>query len=306
MSGVFLGTPAAAVPSLAAFADVEDVDLVITQPDRRRGRGGSKVPSPVKVAAQQFGFPVAQPATGRELLAILDEQRPTIGLVVAYGRLLTPEMLTLVPYGFLNVHFSLLPRWRGAAPVERAIAAGDLKTGVTLMKIDEGLDTGPILDEIATPIGDTETGGSLTARLSFLGAALVDRASPEYLNDRRRPVPQLTTGGSHAAKLTKNAARLDPSWDPSQAERSIRAFEPRPGAWIQTPAGAIKVHKARRSEHSADVGLVSVIGDAVLAGFSGGALELLSVQPPGKGTVDARAWMNGRRAEPLLFGADDS
>jgi methionyl-tRNA formyltransferase len=106
--------------------------------------------------------------------------------------------------------------------------------------------------------------------------------------------------------LTKNAARLDPSWDPSQAERSIRAFEPRPGAWIQTPAGAIKVHKARRSEHSADVGLVSVIGDAVLAGFSGGALELLSVQPPGKGTVDARAWMNGRRAEPLLFGADDS
>jgi len=305
MSGVFLGTPAAAVPSLAAFADVEDVDLVITQPDRRRGRGGSKVPSPVKVAAQQFGFPIAQPATAHELLAILDEQRPTIGLVVAYGRLLSPEMLELVPYGFLNVHFSLLPRWRGAAPVERAIAAGDPKTGVTLMKIDEGLDTGPILDEIATPIGDSETGGSLTARLAFLGAALVDRASPEYMNNRRRPVPQLTTGGSHAAKLTKNAARLDPSWDPSQAERSIRAFEPRPGAWLQTPAGAIKVHKARPSNDDTDAGMVSVVGDAVLAGFSGGAIELLSVQPPGKGTVEARSWMNGRRAEPLSFGTDE-
>jgi len=306
MSGVFLGTPAAAVPSLAAFADVEDVDLVITQPDRRSGRGGSRVPSPVKVAAQQFGFPIAQPTTAQELLAIIDEQRPTIGLVVAYGHLLAPEILELVPYGFLNVHFSLLPRWRGAAPVERAIAAGDLKSGVTLMKIDEGLDTGPILDEIATPIGDTETGGSLTARLAFLGAALVDRASPQYLNNRRRPVPQLTTGGSHAAKLTKNAARLDPSWDPSQAERSIRAFEPRPGAWIQTAAGAIKVHKARPSDDNTDVGMVSVVGGAVLAGFSGGAIELLRVQPPGKGTVEARSWMNGRRAEPLSFGADDS
>ena len=305
MSGVFLGTPAAAVPSLAAFADVEDIELVITQPDRHRGRGGSKAPSPVKVAAQQFGFPVVQPATGQELLAILDEHRPTIGLVVAYGRLLTPEMLELAPYGFLNVHFSLLPRWRGAAPVERAIAAGDLKTGVTLMKIDEGLDTGPILDEIATPIAENETGGSLTARLAFLGAALVDRASPEYLNDRRRPVPQLTTGGSHAAKLTKDAARLDPSWDPSQAERAIRAFEPRPGAWIQTPAGAIKVRRARRSQGPADVGMVSVVSGAVLAGFSGGAIELLNVQPPGKGTVEARAWMNGRRAEPLSFGNDD-
>ena len=305
MSGVFLGTPAAAVPSLAAFADVEDIELVITQPDRHRGRGGSKAPSPVKVAAQQFGFPVVQPATGQELLAILDEHRPTIGLVVAYGRLLTPEMLELAPYGFLNVHFSLLPRWRGAAPVERAIAAGDLKTGVTLMKIDEGLDTGPILDEIATPIAENETGGSLTARLAFLGAALVDRASPEYLNDRRRPVPQLTTGGSHAAKLTKDAARLDPSWDPSQAERAIRAFEPRPGAWIQTPTGAIKVRRARRSQGPADVGMVSVVSGAVLAGFSGGAIELLSVQPPGKGTVEARAWMNGRRAEPLSFGNDD-
>ena len=301
MSGVFLGTPAAAVPSLAAFADVADVDLVITQPDRRAGRGGSKMSSPVKVAAQQFGFTVAQPASAEELFNVLDEYRPTIGLVVAYGRLLTPQILDLVPYGFLNVHFSLLPRWRGAAPVERAIAAGDIKTGVSLMKIDEGLDTGGILDEIATPIAPYETGGSLTARLAFLGATLVDRATPEYLNNRRRPVPQLTTGGSHAAKLTKDAAMLVPTWDPARAERSVRAFAPKPGAWLHTPVGDIKVHRAHVSKEHMDTGVISSIGPAVLAGFSGGSLELLVVQPQGKGTLDARSWMNGRRGEPLSF-----
>jgi methionyl-tRNA formyltransferase len=304
MSGIFLGTPAAAVPSLAAFADVEDVSLVITQPDRRAGRGTSKVLSPVKVAAQQFGFTIAQPSDAEELLAVIDQHRPAIGLVVAYGRLLTPDILDLVPYGFLNVHFSLLPRWRGAAPVERAIAAGDLRTGVTLMKIDEGLDTGPILDEIATPIAANETGGSLTARLAFLGAALVDRATPEYLNNRRRPVPQLTTGGSHAAKLTKDAARLRPSWDPSHAERSIRAFAPRPGAWLRTPVGDVRVHQARPSDVPMDGGMIAATHGTVVAGFSGGSIELLVVQPPGKSPIDAGAWMNGRRGEPLAFTDD--
>lgn len=304
MSGVFLGTPAAAVPSLTAFADVEDVDLVITQPDRRAGRGTSKSVSPVKVAAQQFGFDIAQPPTSEDLFAVLEEYRPTVGLVVAYGRLLAPELLELVPYGFLNVHFSLLPRWRGAAPVERAIAAGDMRTGVTLMKIDEGLDTGPILDEIATPIAANETGGSLTARLSYLGATLVDRATPEYLNNRRRPVPQLTTGGSHAAKLTKDAARLRPSWNPSQAERSVRAFAPRPGAWLHTPIGDIRVHKARASDVPTDDGMIAATHGTVVAGFAGGSIELLVVQPPGKKRIDAGAWMNGRRGEPLAFSDD--
>lgn len=304
MPGVFLGTPAAAVPSLAAFADVEDINLVITQPDRRAGRGSAKTPSPIKVAAQQFGFTVIQPATGEDLLSVINEYRPTIGLVVAYGQILSPDVLDLVPYGFLNVHFSLLPRWRGAAPVERAIAAGDTKTGVSLMRIDEGLDTGPILDEIATPIAPNETGGSLTARLAFLGAALVDRATPEYLNDRRRPIPQLTTGGSHAAKLTKDAARLRPSWDPARAERSIRAFAPRPGAWLHTPVGDVRVHKARSSEVQADTGMITGSNGTIVAGFSGGTIELLLVQPPGKNPIDARSWMNGRRGEPLAF-ADD-
>jgi len=304
MGGVFLGTPAAAVPSLTAFADVEDVDLVITQPDRRAGRGATRVPSPVKVAAQQFGFAVVQPADSAELLSVIEQARPSIALVVAYGRLLSPELLDLVPYGFLNVHFSLLPRWRGPAPVERAIAAGDRRTGVTLMKIDAGLDTGPILDEIITPIASNETGVSLTARLAYLGATLVDRATPEYLNNRRRPVPQLTTGGSYAAKLTKDAARLLPSWDPTTAERSVRAFTPRPGAWLLTPEGSLKVHRAAPSAIDIEQGTIALIDGTVAAGFAGGSIELITVQPEGKTAQHAHAWMNGRRGEPTTFSDD--
>ena len=179
-----------------------------------------------------------------------------------------------------------------------------MKTGVTLMKIDEGLDTGPILDEIATPIASNETGGSLTARLAYLGATLVDRAAPEYLNSRRRPVPQLTTGGSHAAKLTKDAARLRPSWDASRAERSIRAFAPRPGAWMRTPAGDMKIQRAQSSDEDTAEGVIANVAGAVIAGFSGGTIELLVVQPPGKAALDARSWMNGRRGEPLAFDDD--
>lgn len=305
MGGVFLGTPAAAVPSLAAFCDVEDVDLVITQPDSRAARGAGTATSPVKVAAEQFGLPVAQPETGEELFDLLADLRPTVGLVVAYGNILAPAMLTVVPYGFLNVHFSLLPRWRGAAPVERAIEAGDEMTGVTLMKIDEGLDTGPILGEVATPIGTTETGGSLTARLSYLGASLVDSSIPDYLNGHRRPVPQLTTGATQAAKLSRQDARLTPDWTKVAAERAIRAFSPRPGAWINIETGILKVHRARPSELSVDSGTIELVDGAAVAGFTDGTLELLSVQPAGKAAQDASAWMNGRRGQPVSFLADD-
>ncbi len=304
MGGVFLGSPAAAVPSLAAFCDVEDVDLVVTQPDRPAGRGSTKVPPPVKVAAKQFGLQVEQPATAEELFDVLSNAEPTVGLVVAFGRILTPTMLTLAPFGFLNVHFSLLPRWRGAAPVERAIAAGDEMTGVTLMRIDEGLDTGPVLGEVATPIGPTETGGTLTARLAYLGASLVDSTVPDYLTGRRRPVPQLTTGGSQAGKLTRRGALLTPAMRAVEAERAVRAFTPRPGAWLETPEGPLRVHRARLGVDTIEPGAIVWSGGTVLAGFADGTLELLTVQPPGKAAQDGTAWMNGRRREPTTFAAD--
>ena len=304
MGAVFMGTPAAAVPSLAALGGIEDIDLVITQPDRRSGRGGVRTPSAVKVAAGQWGLPVAQPENRTELLDILLATGARFGLVVAYGRILTPAMLASADAGFLNVHFSLLPRWRGAAPVERSIAAGDEMTGVTLMKLDEGLDTGPIIGETSTPIGPYETGGTLTGRLAHLGAALVDAALPDYLSGRRSPVPQIDTDPTHANRLTTTEARVLPTWDAARAERCVRAFTPRPGARLETPDGGLRIWSARRHDGAAEQGTIRVGVGRVIAGFAGGALELRRVQPDGKQIMDATAWMNGRRNEPTTFGAD--
>ena len=301
MGAVFLGTPAAAVPSLAALAGVEDVDLVITQPDRPSGRSGKATPGPVTVAARQWGLPVEQPDDAAALTDLLLAGGFRFGLVVAYGRILTPAMLASTDLGFLNVHFSLLPRWRGAAPVERAIAAGDERTGVTLMRLDEGLDTGPIIGEVATPIGPMETGGSLTARLSYLGGTLVDTALPDYLSGRRRPVPQIETDTSHARKLTKSEAQLDPSWPAQRAERSVRAFHPRPTAWLATRDGVVRVLAAQPTDVEVAAGTVQMLTDAVVAGFAEGAIRLVRVQPEGKQPMDARAWMHGRRGEPAHF-----
>jgi len=304
MGAVFLGTPAAAVPSLAAFANVVDIDLVVTQPAKASSRGRSIGDPSVKTAAAQYGYRVAQPESPQELVDVLTGGAFDIGLIVAYGRVLTPVMLALTPYGFLNVHFSLLPRWRGAAPVERAIEHGDERTGVTLMKIDEGLDTGPILGEIATLISPNETGGSLTARLSHLGATIVDQSVPEYLNGRRAPVPQIASGASYAKRLTKAEAELTSEIDASTAERRIRAFQPRPTAWMQTPEGPLQIHAATHAE--AEVGLeagtIAVVDTRVLAGFSGGALVLGIVQPASKSMLEASAWMHGRRGTMVRFG----
>lgn len=298
MGAIFLGTPAAAVPSLAALAQAEDVDLVITMPDRPRGRSQTPIPSPVKTAALAFGFPVAQPATSAELHEVVVGSGSTVGLVVAYGRLLAPDLLDRLPMGFVNVHFSLLPRWRGAAPVERAIAHGDAMTGVTLMKIDEGLDTGPVLAERKTAITEDDTGGGLTARLSHIGAALVDDTLPGYLSGTRLPVPQLATGVSHAAKLTKAEAQVTAGMSAETVHRMVRAFTPRPGAWVATDAGSLRILGSvmlRSAGH--EPGVISVAGDDVVLGCADGIVALTMVQPEGKQAMSASSWMNGRRGE---------
>jgi methionyl-tRNA formyltransferase len=303
VGAVFLGTPAAAIPSLSALADVADIDLVVTRPETGGGRGGRTMRNPVKDAAQEFGFPVAQPASKEELYDVLVDGAFDLGVIVAFGVVLTPAMLAVVGAGILNVHFSLLPRWRGAAPVERAIASGDERTGVTLMKIDAGLDTGPVLGEIPTPIGPMETGGSLTARLSFLGATLIDRTVPDYLSGRRVPVPQIASGATKAYPLTKADAKLDPLWSAESAERTIRAFTPRPGAWLDTADGRVQVHAVAPYEgpSTVDMGSIRADGGLVLAGFAEGAVELTSVQPESKRIMTGTAWMNGRRGIETTF-----
>ena len=157
MRAAFLGTPSAAVPPLAALLDVADVPVVVTRPDAPKGRSGRPAPPPVKLAAAEWGIEVAQPASSKELLTVLRGHALDLGVVVAYGRILGSEALATTRAGFVNLHFSLLPRWRGAAPVERSILAGDAVTGISLMHLDEGMDTGPIISAVETPIEDDET-----------------------------------------------------------------------------------------------------------------------------------------------------
>jgi methionyl-tRNA formyltransferase len=221
-----------------------------------------------------------------------------VAVVVAYGRILRPAVLAAVPLGYVNVHFSLLPRWRGAAPVERAILAGDDRTGVTLMVIDEGMDTGPLLGVHETRIESDETGGALTARLAHMGAVLLADVLPEYLRGRVHPAPQMASGATHAARLTTAEARILSDTPAAAAHRMVRAFAPRPGAWavidgVRTklwevaPAGAIIPH-----------GEVAVIGGVPTLGLPDGALELRRLQAAGKRVVTGTAWAHGRHGAP--------
>lgn len=297
MRAVFLGTPSSAVPSLAALLDVIDVDLVVTQPDRPRGRSGTPVAPPVKRAAQEWGLPVAQPATKAELRQALSAATFDVGLVVAYGRILEPRVLDLARLGFVNVHFSLLPRWRGPAPVQRALLAGDETTGVSLMLIDEGLDTGPVIAVVETPIADDETGGSLTGRLSYLGAMVVDDAMPEYLAGRLDPAPQMDSGSSAAPALGTAEAQLDGAWPVDTAERAVRAFHPRPGAWLRIDGVRHKILAVAVADAIIEPGMIAAIEGRPVAGFGKGSLELVTIQPEGKGPQSGSAWLNGRRGE---------
>ncbi len=295
MRAIFLGTPAAAIPSLAALVDVADIAVVVTRPDRAKGRSGKPSPPPVKLAAQEWGLRVAQPATRSETERVLHDADADIGVVVAYGRILSAAALASTPAGFVNVHFSLLPRWRGAAPVERAILAGDDTTGVSLMQLDEGLDTGPVIAAVETPIASDETGGSLTGRLAYLGAMMIDDVIPNLLAGRLEAAPQLRTGVSAAEMLSRSEGRLDSSWRVEYAERAIRAFNPRPGAWFEMDGDRFRVHRASMSEESVTPGVVAAFnGDAVM-GFHGGSLTIEIIQPAGKAPMSGTAWLNGRR-----------
>ncbi len=304
MRSVFLGTPAAAVPALAALLDVDDVALVVTQPDRPRGRSSRPVPSPVKLAAQEWGLPIAQPADAAGLAAAVRSVPDLdVGVVVAYGRILRPEVLAATRVGYVNIHFSLLPRWRGAAPVERSLLAGDEMTGVSLMYLDEGLDTGPIISVIETPIADDETGGTLTARLSHLGAVLLSDTLPGFIAGSLQPAAQISAGATYAARLSSEEARLDHATTAADLERRVRAFNPRPSAWLTVDGDRLKVLAASVVSASPAAGMIEGVDGHPVLGTADGGLRLDVVQPAGKGAQSGRAWLNGRRGAPAAAGA---
>ena len=225
---VFMGTPEFAVPALQACLELGEVIAVITQPDRPRGRGHKLTASPIKEFALARELPVLQPPSLRtpEFQQELAALRPDLILVAAYGRILPAAVLKLPSHGCVNVHASLLPRFRGASPIQRAIAAGDERTGVCLMLMEEGLDTGPVFATHVTPIEPTDTGGSLTAKLAHSGAALLREALPEFLAGNRPALPQPAEGVVLAPPIQKREGVLDFSKTAPELERGVRAFAP--------------------------------------------------------------------------------
>lgn len=293
-----MGSPEFALPSLRALAANYEVVGVVTQPDRAAGRGRSLKPPPVKLLAQELGLEVLQPERLRapEAVEALRRLAPDLIVVAAYGQILRPEVLSLPPFGCLNVHASLLPRWRGASPIQHAILAGDDETGVTIMKMDEGLDTGPILAQRAIPIAAEETAGSLAERLAQLGADLLLEILPAYLSGKIQPQPQPAEGVTYAPLLKKEDGRLDLTRPAEELSRQVRAFSPWPGAFIEWQGALLRILRARPSlEESPGPGIrLKVQGRAAL-GTGQGILILEEVQPAGRNRMSSQAFLAGAR-----------
>ena len=298
---VFAGTPEFAVPSLRAAARHNEVVAVYTQPDRPAGRGRGLQPSPVKLEAVQRGIPVLQPENFRSSVSkdALRALQPDLMVVVAYGLLLPRSVLAIPQYGCWNVHASLLPRWRGAAPIQRAIEAGDAETGVCLMQMEAGLDTGPVLLEQRTPIGPGETGGRLHDRLAELGAqTLADGLGLLRVGLRPAAKPQPEAGATYARKLDKGEARLDWTRPAIELERKVRAFNPWPMAEAVLGGERLRIHGAVAIEaaHAAAPGSVLAAGrDGIDVACGEDALRIRVLQREGGKAITAADYLNARR-----------
>lgn len=298
---VFAGTPAFAVPSLRAAHAHHEVVAVYTQPDRPAGRGRGLTPSPVKLEAIQRGIPVLQPLSLKKKSTqdALRDLQPDVMIVVAYGLILPQAVLDIPQYGCWNVHASLLPRWRGAAPIQRAIEAGDEETGVCLMQMEAGLDTGPVLLAQRLDIGEDETGGQLHDRLADLGAQVLrDALGLLRAGVRLPPHPQPDQGVAYAHKLDKAEARLDWTQPAEVLARKVRAFTPWPIAEAQLAGERLRIHGAVAVDeaHAATPGTLLHAGRHGLDVACGqGVLRLRVVQREGGKAITAADYLNARR-----------
>ena len=304
MRVVFMGTPEFAVPSLRALLDRHEVALVISRPDRPAGRGLSLRRSPVAEVAEAAGVQLELPASvrGPELLGRVDAAAPEVVVVAAFGRILPPALLQVGRHGAINIHASLLPRWRGASPIAAAVLAGDEETGVSIMRMEEGLDTGPVLLQRRTPIGRRETTGELTARLAELGAdALVEGLDRIEAGDAAF-TPQDEGAVTLAPPVRKSDGDL--SWDleAAQIERAVRAYDPWPGVRLPLAGEPVRVLRARPLPAWTADGPQRAPGDVVEVGSAGitvmaadGPLLLEVLQAPGKKAMPAAEYARGRR-----------
>lgn len=319
---VFFGTPQFAVPCLDALNEIAEVVAIVCQPDRPQGRGLELAAPPVKVRALELGVPVHQPTKLRtgEFAEWLRDQKADVALVVAYGRILPKDVLEAPRLGCVNVHASLLPRLRGAAPITWAVVRGDPETGITLMQMDEGMDTGAMLEQFRTPIDPEETAGDLSERLSAMGALAVRKGLPKYMAGSYVPIPQDEAAHTVAPILKKEDGRIDFSKDARAVHDHVRGMSPWPGAFTTlarggAPSKTLKVHATRvtdvPSPSSSSSSKAATPGTVVFADKSrvvvacgSRAVELLRVQLEGKKAVSASDWFSGRGvAEGDVLGA---
>ena len=301
---MFFGTPVWAVPSLDALIASGDVDLagVVTNPDRPAGRGMSLRSSPVKVRAAAAGLEVVQPATARDpdLPRWLRDREADVAVVVAYGKILPGTLLEVVPHGFVNVHFSLLPEYRGAAPVQRAIVDGRDETGISIMVLTEGMDEGPVLAATRIPIEDDDTAGSLGDRLADVGAALLAETLPRYVAGGLEPQPQDHASATYAPKVTAEEARIDWSTAAARIRNLVRGLNPAPGAWTTLEGKRLKVHSASlaRGGERRPPGRIAVSDEGITVGTGDAPLALEEVQLEGRRRMSGTELGRGIRIAP--------
>jgi methionyl-tRNA formyltransferase len=302
MKIIFMGTAELSCASLERLAGAKDfsVAAVVTQPDKPKGRELKLTPSPVKVLAEKFGLPVLQPRKARDeaFAQQLAALQPDLMVVVAYGQILPQRLLDLPRHGCVNVHTSLLPKYRGAAPIQWAIAEGEPETGVTIMKMDAGLDTGPVLAVRRTPILAADDSQGLHDRLAALGAELLAETLPAYVAGKITPQPQAAEGASYAAKIKKEDGRIDWNWPAKKVWNRLRAFTPWPGAFTFWETGSkpqlLKIWRAEVVVQDGPPGVVwSADKTGIVAGCGAGGLRILELQREGGRRMTAEQFLAG-------------
>ena len=296
---IFMGTPDFAVPTLEALADAgHEIVAVYSQPPRRAGRGKAERPSPVHARAQALGLTVFTPASLRDAAVQREfaDHRADAAVVVAFGQILPPPVLEAPRLGCLNLHASLLPRWRGAAPIQRAVMAGDARTGACAMVMEAGLDTGPVLACCTTGIGETDTAGTLHDRLATAGAALMVEALAGHAAGRLTPEAQPEEGVTYARKIDKAEARIDWTAPAARVDCQIRGLSPFPGAWFERDGERIKVLLSVPAEGGGPPG--TVLDERLTVACGDGAVRLLRLQRAGKGAMAAEDLLRGFAIPP--------
>jgi methionyl-tRNA formyltransferase len=289
-------TPSVAIPTLdALIASVHELAFVITKPDAPAGRGRALQSTPVALWAQSKNIQVLKPESSQALGELVDGL--DLVITIGYGLLLPPEVLQRTKYGFINLHFSLLPRWRGAAPVQRAIEAGDKITGVTVFALDPGMDTGPIYQSAQIPISLSDTSTQILDSLANLGVEPVLKTL-QQIERGEKATPQEDFGATRAYKLSKEEGQIDWQLDAETILRKINAFNPDPSAWSFFRGQLIKINNARLTEDKTTPGSLKVVDKSIVVGTKTVALELVEVTPAGKSQMLATAWANGARLNP--------